>query len=84
MVFGMTKYTTTELIKVLEKFPKNTPISNDLCMIWDFPDEIKNSKSFKNNPIVYSQKNATGLGLFEGDWKQEGMTRKAEAFKKYL
>ena len=77
----MTKYTTGKLIKILEKFPNNTPISNDLCMIWEFPDEIKNTKDFKNNPIIHSQENATRLALFEGDWKQPGMTHKAEEFK---
>lgn len=77
----MTKYTTGELIKVLEKFPKDTPISNDLCMIWDFPDEVRNTLEFKENPINYSQEKATRLGLFEGDWEQENTTIKAEEFK---
>ena len=78
----MTKYTTNELIKVLKKFPKDTPIKNDLCMIWDFPDEIRSTESFKENPISYSQENATNLGLFEGDWKYDGMIVKAEEFQK--
>ena len=78
----MVKYTTGELIKMLKSFPEDTPISNDLCMIWDYPEEIRNTKDFKDNPIIYSQEKATCLGLFEGDWKQPGMTHKAEEFQK--
>ena len=78
----MVKYTTGELIKVLKSFPEDTPISNDLCMIWDYPEEIRNTKDFKDNPIIYSQEKATCLWLFEGDWKQPGMTHKAEEFQK--
>lgn len=78
----MSKYTIGELITVLENFPKDAPITNDLCLIWVFPDEIRTSDLFKENPIVYSQKNATNLGLFEGDWKQEGMDSKWGIFKK--
>jgi hypothetical protein len=80
----MTKYTTGKLIEVLENFPKDTPIQNNLCLIWDFPDEIRNTTGFKENPIIYSQENATILGLFEGDWKQEGMDIKAEEFRKNI
>ena len=76
------KYTTTELIKILKRFPDDTPISNDLCFIWDYPEEIKFTRDFEENPILVSQANATSLGLFEGSWDNPEMESKAVEFQK--
>lgn len=69
MCVVMVKYTTGELIKVLERFPKDILIDNDINVVWNYPENIRCMKEFKVSPIIFSQENATKVGLFEkGDY----------------
>ena len=74
---NMTKYTTTSLIKVLEKFPEDLPIETELAMVYNYDDdkiiEETSGKTFKDEDEVYDiySKHATELAIFEGSWEEE-------------
>ena len=82
----MTKYTTTSLIEVLKKFPKDLPIETELAFMWNFPEELRegikdiNSEEFQESTM----KNATDLCIFEGDWETgiSDVNGKFEEFRK--
>ena len=75
----MTKYTTTSLIEFLEKFPRDTPIKNDLALMWNYndnPPHLRVSKTFLDEDDFreLSIKEATFLCIFEGDWEDGSVT----------
>ena len=39
------KYTTTSLIEILKKFPKDLPIETQLAFMWNYPDELSGGES---------------------------------------
>lgn len=79
----MVKYTVDELIKVLNKFPKDLKISNDLALIWEFDENIGKAPSLKkdihNDEFIHkTMEYATSLFILEGDWNKETV----ESFEK--
>lgn len=72
----MTKYTTTSLIEFLEKFPVDTPIKNDLALMWKWDDtHLTLSKTLDEDDFKeLSISKAIFLCIFEGDWEADSVT----------
>ena len=68
----MTKYTTTSLIKELEKYPEDTVIETDLAFIYNFPEECYELESSMDSSrfLDYCKSCAYRVGIFEGDWRK--------------
>lgn len=83
----MTEYTTTGLIEILKKFPKDLIIETELALMWNYPEELlkqmdnMTEEEFKE----LSMANATGLCIFEGSWEKGNVSNvdgKFEEFQK--
>lgn len=79
------KYTTTSLIEVLEKFPKDLPIETELSFMWNYPDEFRSSMEILSEEefIELTQKNATNLCIFEGSWEKGNVSDVDGKFEKF-
>lgn len=64
------KYTTTDLISVLSKFPPGTEIDTEISLMWDYPLELKHldDTMTREEFIELTRSKATRLCLFEGSW----------------
>lgn len=86
----MTKYTTTSLIKELEKFPEDLPIETELAMVYNYNDdkviEETSGKTFKDMDEVYDiySKHATELAIFEGSWEEDNISDLNNIMPKYV
>lgn len=86
----MTKYTTTSLIKTLEKFPEDLPIETELAMVYNYNDdkviEETSGKTFKDMDEVYDiySKHATELAIFEGSWEEDNISDLNNIMPKYV
>lgn len=76
----MTKYTTTSLIKELEKFPKDLPIDTELECVYNYDDEKVFSEvlgvQFENEEEMFNvfKKYTTRLAIFEGNWEDDNIS----------
>lgn len=73
----MTKYTTTTLIKELQKYPENTPIRTELAFIYRYNDlchlfreEDESDEDFLN----YCKSTASDIAIFEGSWEDDNLS----------
>ena len=68
----MTKYTVNDLIKELEKFPKNLPIETELAFMWNYPTELLEyfEDYDEDDFVLLTQANALDLCIFEGSWEK--------------
>lgn len=66
------KYTVGELIKVLNNFPENIPIVEEIALMWEYPDELKEDREVHNTDEFASltMNHATCLHLYNGDWNK--------------
>lgn len=86
----MTKYTTTSLIKELEKFPEDLPIETELAMVYNYDDdkviEETSGKTFKDEEDVFKvyAKYATELAIFEGSWEEDNISDLNNIMPKYV
>lgn len=86
----MTKYTTTSLIKELEKFPEDLPIETELAMVYNYDDdkviEETSGKTFKDEDELYGiySKHATELAIFEGSWEEDNISDLNNIMPKYV
>lgn len=84
----MTAYTTTSLIELLKQFPEDTPVNNELALMWNFPEELKEQSKPDMTPEEYSEyesltiTNATDLCIFEGDWSKGTVTADFAKYQK--
>ncbi|MBQ6220131.1 MAG: hypothetical protein IJH63_10340 [Methanobrevibacter sp.] len=84
----MTNYTTTSLIELLKQFPEDTPVNNELALMWNFPEELKKHYNKDMTPEEYSEyesltiANATDLCIFEGDWSKGTVTSDYTKYQK--
>lgn len=81
----MVKHTTTSLIELLSKFPKNLPIETELALMWNYPEELlegqdRNSKEFFDLSI----ENATDLCIFEGSWDKGNVSDVDGKYKEFF
>ena len=71
----MTKYTTTSLIEVLKHFLDDLPIETELSLLWKYPEDLIINKNVSDEEFTLStQKNATGLYIFEGSWEKDNIS----------
>ena len=86
----MTEYTTTSLIKELEKFPENLPIKTELAMIYNYDSdkviEECSGKEYDNEEELFDQyrKYATELAIFEGSWEDDNISDLNNIMPKYV
>ena len=87
---NMTKYTTTSLIKELEKFPEDLPIETELAMVYKYDDDkvIEETSGKTYNDIKelcddYA-KYATELAIFEGSWEEDNISDLNNIMPKYV
>lgn len=85
----MTKYTTTSLIKELEKFPEDLPIETELAMVYNYDDKVieeTSGKTFKDKEDVFKvyAKYATELAIFEGSWEEDNISDLNNIMPKYV
>lgn len=73
----MVKYTTTSLIELLSKFPKDLQIETDLAFMWNYPEELKqwaddNDIDINTDENFFDMtiEHATDLCIFEGSWQK--------------
>ena len=72
----MAEYTIEELIDVLNKFPKDLKISNDLALTWEFDKKAIGKAPSYNDKEKYAEfmnrtmEHATSLFILEGDWEK--------------
>ncbi|MBQ2651917.1 MAG: hypothetical protein IJF83_00020 [Methanobrevibacter sp.] len=80
------KYTVSEFIELLNKFPEDLPIETDLSLMWNYPEELKSKKdSMADEEFVrYTQENATDLCIFEGSWERGNISDVDGKLEKYL
>ena len=65
-----------ELIEILNKFPKDTPLITESSLIWKYPDELKklqDNMSFEEYSDLTMSK-AYCLGIFEGSWEKDNIS----------
>ena len=86
----MTKYTTTNLIKELEKFPKDLPIDTELTCVYKYDDEKVLSEvsgvQFENEEEMFNvyKKYATRLAIFEGNWEDDNISDLNNILPEYI
>ena len=86
----MTEYTTTSLIKELEKFPENLPIETELACIFNYDSdkvlEECSGKTYENKEELFGvyAKYATELAIFEGSWKDDNISDLNNIMPKYV
>lgn len=68
----MTRFTTTELIEFLLKFPKDLPIETELACMWVYPDGLSDERNNMDREEFrkHTMNNATSLCIFEGSWEK--------------
>ena len=68
------KYTTTSLIKELEKFPKDLPIETDLAFAYD--DDFYSEGEYDSEEDLYDafKAHAIRLAIFEGSWEEDNIS----------
>lgn len=68
--------TIEDLIKLLEKFPKQAKLITELFLLWDYPDSLKEKKELF--PVdVFNQMtmhNAYRVAIFEGSWSKNNVS----------
>lgn len=90
MVNKMTKYTTTSLIKELEKFPTDTPIETELAFIFNYDSdkviEECSGKTYETETELFEtyKKYATELAIFEGSWEKDNISDVNNIMPKYV
>lgn len=67
-------YTTTTLINDLKKFPKDTPIENELSCIFKHTCEDEQGNMSYEEYIDYCKKYATKVAIFEGSWEEDNIS----------
>ena len=79
------KYTTTSLIEILKKFPKDLPIETQLAFMWNYPDELldKQDKLSNDDFKELTMKHATDLCIFEGSWEKGNVSDVDNKLKEY-
>ena len=86
----MTKYTTTSLIKKLEKFPANLPIETELACLFNYDSdkaiEETAGKEYDNEEELFDvhMKYATELAIFEGSWEEDNISDLEGIMPKYV
>lgn len=77
----MTKYTTTSLIKELEKFPEDLPIETELAMVYNYDSD----KVLADQDVFDDYaKHATELAIFEGSWEDDNISDLNNIMPKYV
>ena len=67
-------YTVEELIRELNKFPKDLKIATDLSFMFNYPDSLYDAKKVNNIKYINTlKKNATNLCIFEGSWDKDNI-----------
>lgn len=63
--------TVGELIDKLEDFPKDLEITTEICMLWNYPDELlHDSSDLRSDEFEKKSKSeAYELLIFEGSWE---------------
>ena len=86
----MTKYTTTSLIKELEKFPEDLPIETELALIYNYDSnkvlEEVSCEDYMNVEELYDaySQYATELAIFEGSWEDDNISDLNNIMPKYV
>lgn len=84
------KYTTTSLIRTLEKYPENLPIETELAFIFNYDSdkvlEEVSGKTYDNEEELYEvyEKHATELAIFEGSWEEDNISDLNNILPKYI
>lgn len=71
------RYTTTSLIEVLSKFPKDLEIDTELSFLFNYPKELDHLSDTmtRREFIDLARRKATKLCLFEGSWEDGTIPR---------
>ena len=79
------KYTTTSLIKELEKFPEDLVIETELAMMWNYDDKYKEYMKSMSPELFkeFTQSVAIDLCIFEGSWEKGNVSDVDGIFKKF-
>ena len=86
----MTEYTTTSLIKELEKFPKDLPIETELATLFNYDSdkvlEECSEKEFDSEEDMFDvyKKYATEVAIFEGSWEEDNISDLNNILPKYI
>ena len=85
----MTKYTTTSLIKELEKFTEDLPIETELAMVYNYDDDkvlAESRDTYEDIQDVFDDyaKHATELAIFEGSWEEDYEQKRNKVAEKFI
>ena len=71
------RYTTTSLIEVLSKFPKDLEIDTELSFLFNYPKELDHLSDTmtRREFIDLARRKATKLCLLEGSWEDGTISR---------
>lgn len=81
----MTRFTTTELIEFLLKFPEDLQIETELSCMWNYPDELKDKMNDMSSDdfMEFTMNNATDLCIFEGSWEKGNVSNVDGKFEEF-
>lgn len=81
----MTQYTTTSLIEILSKFPKDLPIETELALMWNYPDKLRDKMDSMDSEeyVEFTMNHATDLCIFEGSWDKGNVSDVDGKFEKF-
>ena len=71
------RYTTTILIELLKKFPKDLEIDTELSFLFNYPKELDHltDTMTRKEFIDLARRKATKLALLEGSWEDGTIPR---------
>lgn len=80
------KYTIKELIEILSNFPSDLKIETELALMWNYPDEIKESMDSMSEKdfLEYTMNQATDLCIFEGSWEKNNISNIDGKYEKFV
>jgi len=71
----MVKHTVSSLMNLLKEFPPDLPISNEISLIWFYPDELGKICEENNCTLeefeTLTRERSTDLCIFEGSWEKD-------------
>lgn len=71
------RYTTTSLIELLSKFPKDLEIDTELSFLFNYPRELNHLQDTmtRDEFVDLARRKATKLCLLEGSWEEGTVSR---------
>ena len=76
----MVKHTVSSLMNLLKEFPPDLPVSNEISLIWFYPDELGKICEENNYALEefesLTREYSTDLCIFEGSWEKDDIVDK--------